>query len=51
MWCYPDRRTGRSSGEPEKIRLKDAIDGLHAGCFPDFYAALSGNPPDVVISL
>ena len=51
VWCYPDRRSGREGGAPEKIKLKDAIDGLHVGCFPDVYAALSGNPPDLVISL
>jgi hypothetical protein len=38
-------------GAPEKIKLKDAIDGLHVGCFPDVCAALGGNPPDLVISL
>ena len=51
VWCYPDRTRGRSSAAPEKIRLKNAIDGLHVGCFPDVYQALSGNPPDLVISL
>jgi hypothetical protein len=51
VWCTPDRTTGRQTAAPEKIRLKDAIEGLHVGCFPDVYQALSGNPPDVVISL
>jgi hypothetical protein len=51
VWCEPDRRSGRPAGAPGKIKLKDAIDGLHVGCFPDVYAALSGNPPDLVISL
>lgn len=51
VWCHPDRRTGRPVAAPEKINLKDAIDGLHIGCFPDVYAALSCNPPDLVISL
>ena len=50
VWCSPDGKP-RSAGAPDKIRLKDAIDGLHVGCFPDVYAALSGNPPDLVISL
>jgi hypothetical protein len=51
VWCNPDRLTARPAGAPEKIRLKDAVDGLHVGCFPDVYKALSGNPPDLVISL
>ena len=50
VWCSPDGK-GRPAGAPDKIRLKNAIDGLHVGCFPDVYAALSGNPPDLVISL
>jgi hypothetical protein len=51
VWCEADRQKGRAQGAPEKIRLKNAIDGLHVGCFPDVYQALSGNPPDLVISL
>jgi hypothetical protein len=51
VWCTPDRKTGRSASASDKIRLKDAIDGLHVGCFPDVYQALSGSPPDLVISL
>ena len=27
------------------------IDGVEIGCFPDLYKALSGNPPDQVITL
>ena len=30
---------------------KKTVDGVQVGCFPDLYAALSGNPPDQVISL
>ena len=51
VWCEADRKAGRATAAPEKIRLMDAIDGLHVGCFPDVYQALSGNPPDLVISL
>jgi hypothetical protein len=51
VWCLPDRGTARSKPAPEKIRLKDAIEGLHVGCFPDLYAALAKNPPDAVVSL
>jgi hypothetical protein len=51
VWCDADRKKGRTQGAPEKIRLKNAVEGLHVGCFPDVYQALSGNPPDLVISL
>jgi sulfur relay (sulfurtransferase) complex TusBCD TusD component (DsrE family) len=51
VWCNSDRMTARSKAAPERIRLKNAIDGLHVGCFPDLYAALATNPPDVVVSL
>jgi hypothetical protein len=51
VWCEPNRKAGRKAGAPDKIRLKNAIEGLHVGCFPDVYKALSGNPPDLVISL
>jgi hypothetical protein len=51
VWCEPNRTTGRKGPAPDKIRLVNAIEGLHVGCFPDVYKALSGNPPDVVISL
>ena len=27
------------------------VEGVQVGCFPDLYAALSGNPPDQVITL
>jgi hypothetical protein len=51
VWCNPDRGSARPKAAPEKIRLKNAIDGLHVGCFPDLYAALATNPPDAVVSL
>lgn len=51
VWCTPDRGTARPAPAPEKIRLKNAIEGLHVGCFPDLYAALATNPPDAVVSL
>ena len=28
-----------------------AVAGVRAGCFPDLYAALAGDPPDHVITL
>ena len=51
VWCQSDRTTGRPSPAPDKIRLKNTIDGLHVGCFPDVYKALSTNMPDQVITL
>ena len=29
----------------------NTVDGVRVGCFPDLYAALSGNMPDQIISL
>lgn len=36
------------SGE---VAAKGFVDGVVAGCFPQLYGALGGNPPDQVISL
>jgi hypothetical protein len=47
-WCDAD---GRGRTEPADIRVKDTVDGVQVGCFPDLYAALAGNPPDQVITL
>lgn len=32
-------------------RPVDTVAGVQVGCFPDLYNALSGNPPDQVITL
>ncbi|MDE0503421.1 MAG: sulfur reduction protein DsrE, partial [Candidatus Poribacteria bacterium] len=34
-----------------EIRTVNTVDGVQVGCFPDLYGALSGNPPDQVITL
>jgi hypothetical protein len=34
-----------------QVAAKGLVDGVHAGCFPQLYAALAGNPPDYVITL
>jgi hypothetical protein len=47
-WCNPDG-TGRK--EPGKCTVKDVVEGVTVGCFPDLYTALSSNPPDQVITL
>ena len=36
------------SGE---VKAKGLVDGVQAGCFPQLYQALGGNPPDQVITL
>lgn len=33
------------------VKAKGTVEGVSAGCFPQLYAALSGNPPDQVITL
>ena len=34
-----------------EVKAKGFVDGVVAGCFPQLYTALGGNPPDQVISL
>ena len=34
-----------------QVKAKGLVDGVVAGCFPQLYEALGGNPPDQVISL
>ncbi len=36
---------------PSAVRPVGTVDGVVVGCFPDLYGALSGNPPDHVITL
>jgi sulfur relay (sulfurtransferase) complex TusBCD TusD component (DsrE family) len=40
-----------AEGEPGDCRPKGTVAGVRVGCFPDLYAALSGDPPDQVITL
>lgn len=42
---------GLAVGEPGNCKVSGVVDGVQVGCFPDLYSALSGNPPDQVISL
>ena len=42
---------GLATGEPGNCQPSDTVAGVQVGCFPDLYAALSGNPPDQVITL
>lgn len=47
-WCTPG---GKGRTEPVEIKTVNTVEGVQVGCFPDLYAALSGNPPDQVITL
>jgi hypothetical protein len=33
------------------VKARGLVEGVVAGCFPQLYEALSGNPPDQVITL
>lgn len=46
---------GLAEGEPGSVpsacRTVGTVEGVTVGCFPDLYGALSGNPPDHIITL
>lgn len=42
---------GLAEGEAGNCQPSGTVDGVMVGCFPDLYGALSGNPPDQVITL
>ncbi len=42
---------GLATGEPGNCQVSGTVDGVHVGCFPDLYTALSGNMPDHIITL
>ena len=42
---------GLAKGDPGNCSPVDTVDGVTVGCFPDLYGALSGSPPDHVITL
>jgi sulfur relay (sulfurtransferase) complex TusBCD TusD component (DsrE family) len=49
-------RRNLAEGDPENcgtgsITAKGLVKGVVAGCFPQLYGALAGNPPDHVITL
>ncbi|MBF8377337.1 hypothetical protein IW967_05555 [Alicyclobacillus mali] len=33
------------------VRPRGMVNGVRLGCFPQFYDALSHNPPDIVVTL
>ena len=45
------RERSLAEGEPGDCRPKRTVSGVQVGCFPDLYRALSGDPPDQVITL
>lgn len=47
--CALDR--GLAEGVVGDCKPVNTVDGVTVGCFPDLYAALSGNPPDQVVTL
>jgi sulfur relay (sulfurtransferase) complex TusBCD TusD component (DsrE family) len=47
-WCDA---TGCGRREPAECRVRNTVEGVQVGCFPDLYAALAGNRPDHVITL
>ncbi|MDQ3507051.1 MAG: DsrE family protein [Actinomycetota bacterium] len=42
---------GLAEGEARSAKPIGTVEGVSVGCFPDLYGALSGNPPDQVITL
>jgi sulfur relay (sulfurtransferase) complex TusBCD TusD component (DsrE family) len=42
---------GLAEGEAGNCTVIGTVDGVVAGCFPDLYGALAGNPPDHIITL
>jgi sulfur relay (sulfurtransferase) complex TusBCD TusD component (DsrE family) len=47
-WCDSE---GHGRKEPGECTVKDVVDGVQVGCFPDLYDALDPNPPHQVITL
>lgn len=47
-WCDAE---GHGRKQPAEIRVKDTVEGVTVGCFPDLYKALASNPPDQVVTL
>jgi sulfur relay (sulfurtransferase) complex TusBCD TusD component (DsrE family) len=42
---------GLAEGGPRNATPVNTVEGVQVGCFPELYAALSGNMPDQVITL
>jgi sulfur relay (sulfurtransferase) complex TusBCD TusD component (DsrE family) len=49
--CAIERGLAEGQIWPEKCQAVGTVAGVQVGCFPDLYEALSGNPPDHIITL
>jgi hypothetical protein len=49
--CANERGLAEGGVWPKKARVKDTVEGVQVGCFPDLYAALAGANPDHIITL
>ncbi len=53
MWdsCALERGLAEGGRWPKKATVKDTVEGVEVGCFPDFYKAMASKAPDQVITL
>jgi sulfur relay (sulfurtransferase) complex TusBCD TusD component (DsrE family) len=49
--CALERGLAEGKKWPEKAKVKDTVEGVQVGCFPDLYAALAAKSPDHIITL
>jgi DsrE/DsrF-like family len=49
--CAVERGLAEGGTWPKKAAVRNAVDGVQVGCFPDLYAALSAKTPDHIITL
>lgn len=49
--CAMERGLAEGGTWPKKARVKDTVEGVQVGCFPDLYAALAAANPDHIITL
>jgi hypothetical protein len=49
--CALERGLATGAAYPESSAATGTVEGVVSGCFPDLYSALSGNPPDHIITL
>ena len=49
--CALERGLAEGGKWPEKAKVKDTVEGVQVGCFPDLYAALEAKSPDHIITL
>ena len=49
--CALERGLAKGQPHPGSSETVGTVPGVAVGCFPDLYEALSGNPPDHIITL